>query len=399
MKYTTILTICILFVLPSVHFGQIKLEYNANIDFELSKAGGISHFYYNEIHRDKTDWNFNALEANLITKVILHADWSINTRLMLQRNLGKSFNQFDVPLLNVQWKPDGKTYGLQLGRIINPFGSFNIKQISTERDFIGRPLAYQYYVNVSPTLGYQFNLGETRLEGLPYNDWGSPILNYQGYASGIRFDWTIDPGKLNLGAALTTGAANLNAVTTNPLHIGFSSRLSYQLTYYWKQGISIHYGGFMEEHTLTNDTDPLSSYTQLLLGTDYQLGFGFFEISGEAIFARYTVPEFSFEDPIFVKSQTHTLGAFTSYCNIKYEPPFLSGSYLAYRLDGMWFGNDDNNDQRQWDNGVVRHTLAAGYRMTEFLWIRGSVSTQITQNFAQWNDQLGAFRLMLTAFY
>lgn len=399
MKYYKFFWLGIILFLPQQHYAQISLEVNANVDVELSKAGAISRFYYNEINREKTDWNLNFQEINLLTKIILNPEWSVNTRFTLQRKYGRTFNVFRIPVLNLQWKPTDKAYSLQLGRIINPFGSFNRKQISTERDFIGRPLAYQYYTNISYRLGYRPQLGEMQDPALESPDWGSPISNYQGYASGLLFDWSITPGKLSWSTALTTGAANINDVFTQPLHLGLSSRLKYQIKYFWQQGISISYGGFMEEDDRVPDAEGLNNYTQLLIGTDYKLGFGFFELSGEAIFARYTVPEFSYVSTYFNLNQLHQLNAFSSYFNLKYEPPFLSGSYIAYRLDGLWFGNNDSIPEARWDNGVVRHTIAGGYRLTHYLWLRGSVSTQITQNFSHWNDQLGAFRLLLTAFY
>ena len=89
----------------------------------------------------------------MIGKINFSEDWNLQTRILLDRRQGKKFDQLQLPLLHLEWAPEDQNLSLKIGRFINPFGSFNFRQLAQQRTFIGLPLAYQYYVNISDKIG------------------------------------------------------------------------------------------------------------------------------------------------------------------------------------------------------------------------------------------------------
>ncbi len=392
--------------LPFASYAQLQLAWNANVDMELSKAGDLSHFYYNEIHNDLTDWHFDLTQANVMGQLFLSDQFKMSARLLVKRKWGKEFGQISIPQLNLQWFPKEKNYSLTLGRFINPYGSFNEKQLSTQRTFISIPLAYGYYHGISQQIGLMLARGQYNKISLNGEvDWGTSTVYYGGYVGGLQFSWWTDSANpTSLKVALVNGASNIRQVFGTPLNVGLVSRLKFQPTYFWQQGVSISLGSFMERTENNEVLDNLNQYYQLLIGTDYSLGTGFFSFSGEIMAAFYRVPIYSPEEMDFLSDSsplTQTLSNISSYLDIKYEPPFLSGSFLAYRLDALVFGkieNDRYNDEI-WDNHVLRHSIGVGYKLFPFLLVRGMASTQSTRNKPAWSTQQRTFRLMLTLHY
>lgn len=396
----------LLFVLPFPAFSQLQLAINANIDAEISKAGDLSHYYYNEIHNELSDWHFDLTQANLMGSLTFSEQFKLNARLLITRELGKDFGQTRLPQLNLQWFPKDKTYSLTLGRFINPYGSFNEKQLSIQRTFISVPLAYGYYHNISRQAGlllargqyYKASLGGT-------TDWGSTTLYYGGYATGLQFSWWSDtPKQTTLKIAIINGASNIQQTFSSPFNLGLAGRLKIQPTYFWQQGFSLSFGSFMEQTNNNLALENLNQYYQLLLGTDYSLGTGFFSFSGELMAAFYRVPSYDPEEMRFLSDDSpvsQTLSNVSTYLDIKYEPPFLSGSFIAYRLDALIFGKMEEGlyNEEKWDNNVLRHSLGIGYKAFPFMLIRGMISTQSTQSKPAWGTQQRTFRLMLTLHY
>ena len=150
----------LLFILvTSIHSLQSQTaEFNAVGDLEVSTAGNNSHYYYNGIDKDHTDLRLGISQLNILGQVTLDSQWSVHTRLVLERDKGQKLERLKVPQLNIEWLSKNRRFAFMLGNFINPFGSFNKKQLSTERNFIGLPLAYAYYQNISDKIGYNFKL-------------------------------------------------------------------------------------------------------------------------------------------------------------------------------------------------------------------------------------------------
>ncbi|PHN03202.1 hypothetical protein [Flavilitoribacter nigricans] len=390
---------CLFFLLGLLP-AQTVFQFNALGDLEFSRAGDKSHYYYNEIDAEHTEARLGISQLNLLGKMDIGQTWSFNARLSLERDLGRKLDKFSVPQLYVQWVSDKRKFGLTAGRFVNPFGSFNEKQLSTDRNFIGLPLAYSYYVNISERIGFLPNMGDVeKIKIGEQVQWGSANLYYGGYATGAMFSWNIKPAVVNWKIAVVNGAANAKTNLTDPWQIGLVSRLQLRPVYFWEQGISFSRGAFMQSAVLNEQLSDLSAYTQTVIGTDFKLGSGFFELSGELMRVSYTVPEFDKDANGFDPGQAaRQLNNLAVYLDLKYEPPVLPGSYIAYRIDHLNFSRASGYQDLEWDNDVLRHSLAIGYDITSFLLVRAAVSTQHVDR-KSWDNRQRTFRLALTAHY
>jgi hypothetical protein len=391
-----------LIINPEFTLAQVMIKYNLLVDAEVSKAGEKSHYYYNEIDQDNIDFRFGLSQLNLLGQVEFDANWSFNVRLLLERNKGQALDNIATPQLHIQWLSNKRKVGITLGQFTNPFGSFNDKQLSTDRNFIGLPLAYSYYTNISPNIGYLVDMGDVNkvpIDGIV--QWGSSNLYYGGYTVGGMVSWNIKPGRVNWKLAVVNGASNSLERFSKPLNIGFVSKLKLQPKYYWEQGISVSHGAFMQDSEVSEKLEDLGMFTQTLIGTDFKLGNGFFEISGELIGSFYQVPQFNSETSTFeltTNGDPLKVSSFSGYLDVKYELPKVQGSYVAYRLDYLGFGKLDGAISQHWDNDVMRHSIAFGYHISRIFLARVTLSTQQVEN-KPWNKKQGTFRFVLTAHY
>jgi hypothetical protein len=398
--------------------AQVTYSFNVLADFEVSKAGEESHYFFNEINRAYTKPRAGISHLNLINHVKLDSSWSFHTRLWMQRDkgIGQIFysdntkedelfsipnkDGFSIPELNIQWLSSTRKFGITVGSFINPFGSFNKKQLSTQRNIIGLPLAYAYHTNISPKIGFAPGMGDPvtiKVEDEP--QWGTTQLYYGGYTTGAMMSWNVKPGKVSWKLALVNGAPNANQEKIIPKfhNWGLISRLKIQPTYNWEQGFSVSHGTFMQESKVSGLLDNLRSYSQTMVGTDVKLGSGFFEFSGEVIGAIYRVPEFKYTDTSFVNGgDPLTLSSLSAYGDLKYELPFLQGSYVAGRLDYLKFSDYLSGN---WDNQVWRFSFACGYHINQFLLARIAVSIQKVPNRTDWKGNQNTLRFVLTAHY
>ena len=394
--------LCCLFYYLHPSYAQVVYKFNALADIELSKGGEKSHYYYNEIDENNIDYRFGFNQLNLIGQMVPDSNWTFNARLLLERDKGQNLNKFSTPQLNIQWVSNKRKIGFTLGFFVNPFGSFNEKQLSTKRNFIGLPLAYSYYTNISSVIGYLPDMGDvTKVLIDDEVQWGSTNLYYGGYTAGAMFSWNIKPSKVTWKIAIVNGASNKMERFSKPLNLGIISRLKLQPTYFWEQGISVSHGSFMKISEVSTQLDQLGMFTQTLVGTDFKLGKGFFELSGELIGAFYQVPLFNSDNKTFESrtvSDALTISNISAYLDIKYEFPKIPGSYAAYRIDHLRFGKIDSGNAQHWDNNIVRHSLAVGYHINQNILARIAVSTQQVNN-KPWNKKQGTFRVVITAHF
>ena len=377
--------------------AQRSMKVKILADMELSSAGSDSHFFFNEIDKDFTNWRFGLSQLNLITQININKQVRINSRVLAERDHGREFGRLVLPQFNLQYLSKDRKYGLTLGAFTNPFGSFNKHQLSTDRNLIGLPLAYSFYNNISEKLGYVDGLGD--IVKIPLKgevQWGRTNLYYGGYTLGAMFSWAIKPSKLGLKVALVNGASNIQFPFTSPMHLGVISRLKIQPTYFWEQGISFSHGTFMQESPISDILENLRQYSQTLIGTDYKLGMGHLEFSGEIIFAAYKVPVVDFS--VAAVKSVENLNNLAVYLDAKYELLFLQGSYIACRIDHLRFSKISDGLYENWDNNILRNSLGIGYNVTRNILVRAFVSTQNVQN-KDWGKTQRTFRLVLTAHY
>lgn len=393
-----IFRIAFILFLPLISTAQINIKINALADIGFSMAGSQSHYYYNGIDKAHTTPRVKLSQFNLFSTVNLNDNWSINTRLLIEQDKNVGFDKVSVPQFNVEWLSSKRKISITAGNFNNPFGSNNEDQLSTERDFIGLPLAYSYYVNVSDRIGYLEGLGDINnpmIDGV--GQWGSTILYYGGYSTGTLMSWNIVPTKVNWKLALTTASSNAQQRISDPLSFTVVSRLKIQPSYFWEQGFSISHGSYMQRSEVSNQINEIGQFKQTIIGTDYTLGRGFFELSGELIWTKYSTPNFISDTREFVPNQVQDINSTSSYLDIKYEAPAIPGSFIAYRFDALFF-NKTNTIPQQWDNDVIRHSIALGYDINQHILVRTMFSTQQVEN-KQWDKTQRTFQLMLTMHY
>ncbi len=406
MSRVGLFLICL--AMPLIMVGQFQLKWNAELDTELTKAGSSSHYYYNEIHRDYADWKLDIARINWLTTVDWSKQWTLNAHLMVERKNGRraglfhDLNDYVVhfPILNIKKSFPGDSLSLTVGRFINPFGTFYPQQLNKDRVFIAAPLAYSHFTNVSQYVGLVEGLGEPaslKIEGAP--DWGTPLLYRLGYQSGIRFDWG-KAEKLSGTIAVVDGASNQLKQSFRPTNLGIVSSAQFQVAYFSKFGVSFSHGSFLHPASQNDSLEHLLKYRQTLVGVNYSFGSGFFELSGELIAAYYKAPQFVAMENRFRETEqqlrVQNLSAFSGYIDLKYEFSFIPGSYIAYRFDLLRFGNFENvnNENVEWDNQVIRHSLAAGYKINSFTQLKTTIATQQVAN-RDWDNKQRVLRLML----
>lgn len=408
-------------LLPVIGYSQFQVEWNYYLDIETTKTGSLSNYYYNDIHRLSEDWAVDLAQSSLLTKFHFNNQWHFVGQLMVERFYGlrkwpwerSGKYEWIIPQLALQWNNEERTVNLQLGRFLSPFGRFYDQQMYFDRDLIGVPLAYGYYVNVSTELGYVENLGELTItaergsEGLRdtlaevIEDWGSPLAYRLGYKNGLQASFG-KPGKWNLDVALVDGAPNRDTDFSSFSDYGIITRLGLQLNYFTELGISAAHGTYLRETDLNVALDPVRQYRQTLVGLDYQIGVSYFEFSGELIGGHYNIAEYLPTTDQFVGENApdvQNLLVFSSYLDWKYEPPFISGSYIVYRIESLVFGNIDrpSGEEESWDNNVLRHALGVGYKITPNIAAKAMISTQDTSN-RNWSHDQRVLRILLSFF-
>lgn len=369
---------------------KTQIEFNGTADLEYMLGGSESHYYLNGIHKDLKTGAVRPLELNLVSKIRFNPQLSANFRLQMERDEGLKFNQVRLAQANLQWNLKDQPWQFALGRFVTPFGLFANLQLSTARTFVDVPLAYGYFVNISEQIGQVNNLGNgTQIPINGRNEWGIPLQYYNGYSNGLKVRWNLSPGKASWELALTTAAPNLpKNFNFDPLNYGIVTRLKLQPAYFWKQGFSLSYGKFLQNHPLNESLEDRSGYRQTLLGTDFVLGTGHFEWSGEVTGAFYRVPHYSTISQRYTANQNFQ--AFSAWLDTKYEFPFWVGAYAAWRIETLQFSDN-------WDQAVLRNSIGLGAKIKDFLLLRSSYSFQSIQNTKLAN--FNAWRTTLTLYF
>lgn len=385
-------------MLPVLTIAQVEIGLNAWVDAEVSYGQKDAHFYYNQVHKDFLPWRVGVSDLNLVVHTQIDSSFSFLFRGRLFREQEGRFGQLAIPLANIQYAPPSGAWTLSLGRFLIPFGSFVNNQHPRDRPFINLPLSFAYYFDISPKIGFAENMGEPPIVIDEQAQWGSSMLYYRTYTNGLRFDWDIAPDKLAWSVALTNASPNVKAEPFRFDNWGLISRLQYQPAYFWQQGLSLSWGSFHSSSSL--DDNLPAPLRQILVGTDWLTGFGFWEISGELIGAWYKTPLYQPESNEFTPPEGW-LSALSGAVRLKYEFPSISGLYAAYGLEWLTFGDIRDAGYgpvgAHWNERVLRHNFGLGYTLTHYALIRLNFLTQEVADHPAWEQN--TWRSVLTVFF
>ncbi|MEM8900166.1 MAG: hypothetical protein AAGC85_18775 [Bacteroidota bacterium] len=376
--FIILLGIQLLFCLPGS--AQSVFEFQGAVDFELSVGGKDSEFYWNGINRDRTNLRFGIQTADLLGRWNITNQWSLQSRAIVTRKLGDAFEEFRLAQLAVNWESPKKRTTLSFGRFLTPFGSFYSRLLTSDRDFVEAPLFYMYYVKVSEQVGYSttyLSRSAIPIQGVP--DWGLVSAYRFGYSNGLKAKFEFPDKSISWEVALIQAGPSFQGGISDPIYPGVSTRLTLQPTYFWKQGISFSHSGFMQEGGIDISDEVMRSSYQTMLGMDFELGFSYWEFSGELTGVRYKVPRFDTDNQEIISgTDLLNLELFSGNLDLKYEPPFISGAYIAYRFDFVTYGKErfDGMEEQRWAFPVERHSVALGYRLGEHILFKSVASLQ-----------------------
>ena len=382
-------------------FAQVEFQFGGNVDLLLSQGQDNSSYYYNRISRNEKDLRLDLFEMNVLGGINFSPSWGIHSHVRIRRDKDEAFDQVRLSQLYLQWKNEQENWQVTAGRFFTPFGQFYDNPFSQDRKIIDLPLFYSYGTNISDYVGFSGGLFEPeRLILNGKRDWGISNGYYEGYTNGVSIWNEAKEDVLQWEIAWVHGVPGVKEQVSSPFYPAFIGRIRYKPTYFWEQGLSISHGGFLQETNLHEPLGKLNQYPQTLLGTDFTLGYTYFEVKGEILWGQYKVPEFEAEQESFRRDSngeilTHTLRNWSSYAVLSYELPSLPGAYLAYQFDGLFFGSATGtlSTSSSWDDNVIRHSFGVGYAITRNLTFRSTYSI-MDVNDKMW--ELDSWRTMLT---
>lgn len=372
--------------------AQAQVEISGSVDLEFSVGEEDSNFLTNEIATEYRRAHAAINQFNLFAFAKVSDEFSFAARVQFDTWGAGRLNPPRLTLATVQWQPAESPLSLQAGRFITPFGLFSRRSLAADNLFVNYPMLYDYFINLSDRRGLWSQAGNTGAYG-GSDDVGITTLYFGGYTTGIAANLIFIPNRLNLELALTNASLASQVDYTNLSNLAVVARLGFQPDIVWQQGISVSYGGFMQEAPENAALSNLNQYTQLAVGTDLILAYLYFELSGEFVYSMWRVPRFNSE-----ALGTFEVSNFGGYADLKLEPPFLTGSYLAFRYERLAFTpyTEPVTAQKvRWDNDVARYSVAAGYKFARNVLLKLAYSVQTTSSVAI-DPKDNAFRSILT---
>lgn len=386
-----------------------KLDVSGELDFEFRAGGRESNFISNEIPTEFRYPHAVINQFNVFFFSELGEKWTFNGRVQLDIWGSGRLNPPRITLAAVTYEASPR-FSASAGRLLSPFGLYARRQLLSQNLFAAAPLMYGYFVNISEKRGFWPIAGNAGIYDDGRSDVGVTTAYFGAYVTGASANWIIVPNRLNIEVALANAALASTLPNTNLANAAIVGRIGVQPAMWWQQGFSVSYGSFMNVDSVNaraRENNPLERYRQLLVGTDFVFGYLWFELSGELMLSKWKVPKF--ENGQFVRVnpgssrlQTYNLANYGGYLDFKFEPPFLTGSYVAFRAERVAFApfNDPiSNVRSYWDRGATRLSIAAGYKFSRNVLARATYSDQRTDGDRRLDPDDWAFRTLLIVLF
>jgi hypothetical protein len=388
-----------LLVFSGVSRAQVTV--NGTVDVALESGGNSSKFITNGINEEYKYLHVSIPQVNLLLFAPINDHWYFEARLQSDTWGTGELSDPRFTLVNLTWADPDRNSLLSFGRFTSPVGVYSKKGLSIDRTFIDLPLNYSYFTNISDERGFWPNAGVSG--NYTTGDVGLTTIYFGGYTTGILWDWIIDENKLKLQTSLSMVAPASDQNYTNLANAALLTHLTYNPSIFWEIGVSASHGSFMQRTSVNNvyrPQNPLEQYRQSLIGVDLRYASGYWEIQAETIFSFWTAP--CYRDGQFVLYENDQLAEYRntnigSNIDIKFEPPFLPGSYFALRADHLNFltaETDRSTLSSDWDEDTTRFTGVFGYKLNRNVVAKISFSEQ-----TPFDTSLYTFRAQLTAFF
>ncbi len=268
--------------------------------------------------------------------------------------------RFDEYLL--RWTPweDGQ-FNVQAGKFATVFGKWVQRHDSWQNPFITAPLAYENITGITDQavpgtraafLGRR-NLPDQKATWLPVI-WGP------AYSSGAstfgqlgKFDYAFE----FKNTSISSRPAAWDARDVGWAHPTLSARFGYTPNAAWNYGVSASHGAYLlpaAAATLPAGRG-IGGYQQTTLGTDVSWSHRAWQVWGEAMVARFEVPNVGNAD------------TFIWFVEAKYK--ITPNLFTALRWNQQLFGTvpDGTGGTQHWDRNVLRMDSALGYRFSRHL--------------------------------
>jgi hypothetical protein len=396
-KKIRLLLVSLLVLAPSFLVAQVQI--NGTLDVAFTAGGEDSKFISNGINQEFSNPHISIPQVNLLMFAPINESFFVEARLQSDTWGTGQLSMPRFTLANLTWANPDNNYALSFGRFITPVGKYSSRSLNIDRTFVDLPLNYSYFINISDERGFWPAAGDQG--NYTSGDVGLTNIYFGGYSTGALWDWSIKEDKLRLQTAVTMAAPASDQNYTNLNNLALQSHLTFNPNIFWELGLSASYGGFMQRsprNSALQAQNPFEEYKQALVGLDVRYSFAFVEIIAEGVFSRWNVPcytggQFNFYGDELAEYRATNAGV---NVDLKYEPPFLPGSYAALRVEHLNFltAETDSASVSSWDDDVSRVSAVFGYKLARNVTAKVSISDQ-----SPLDQSLYAIRFYLSAFF
>jgi hypothetical protein len=290
----------------------------------------------------------------------------------------------------LRWTPfDDARVNFQFGKFATVFGNWVPRHDSWSNPFITAPLPYENVTGIndkSTTINAAAQLGE-RQQVTNKKKW-LPVLWGPAYTSGgavfgsiQKFDYAVDVKNASISSRPSAWDATRLGYD-NPTVTG---RIGIRPDAAWNIGASASYGAYLlpaAAPTLPPGTK-LGNYNQTTIGSDVSFSWHHWQIWGEAMAARFEVPNVGNADTI------------TYYLETKYK--LTANLFAALRWNQQFFDKipDGLGGMQRWDNDLWRIDTALGWRFDRHLQMKLQYSFERRLGSLQQGEQLVAAQMTL----
>lgn len=370
--------------------GQLSL--GGLVDVELRKGGSDSSPYINQTPTD--EWVLYTPFVSLFAELTVNSKLFLQTSLQTDYYASDRYNPVFISLLNLNFLPsDNSNFMVSAGRFITPYGLYSERLLSDQNPFVHLPLSYTHYLPVSRKWG----LYDYASQPNPDPGFGNTLIYQRGYSQGLMISNITDEDhsfSYFLAATLASTSAH-NTIDFNGFP-SFIGRLTFQPATWSKIGVSGSYGSYLNRDPVNEalSDSELSSYKQILLGTDLTFSYLYYTFTATLNWNRWQAPVI--DQNTFDVSSDIEANATHFSLESKVRFPFLVGGYVAGRFEKISPSNISsgtyNTKSESWAQSKSRVEGVVGYQLTTDINLKVSYTHSVNEG-SDWKDDLFALQV------